>query len=166
MVTAIVAPPKTVFQKELKAPFYKLRFIGGVQGSSSYLGNTYRNGEFLSNVEKNDILYAKKDTAFRLLTEHPSAFINLGKGDDSDLDKIQAEREAFLEKQQSDVLGDIGEDKIVEAETETVEVIAASTGQIEEYLARNKIKLPANVKTRVEIEKFLKDKDITQIDIV
>ena len=165
MVEAQIAPPKTVFQKELKPPFYKLRFIGGTPGSRTYLGTTYRNAEFQENANINDILYANEDLAFRMLKEHPDAFVNLGKGEGVDIDSIQREREAFLEKTKEDVLGEVGEDKIVTPETKTIAVISASNKQLNEFIESTGLKLPKGVKTRAEIEEFLKKENITEIEI-
>ena len=160
------APPKTVFEKDLKAPFYKLRFIGGS------LGKTYRNADFESNAEVNDILFVGEKRAYTLLKDHNNqpgniadAFVNLGKGDDLDLESIQKERESFLEGQKQAVLGDVGEDKIVEPEAKTIAVTSASNNQLKEFMKSADLKLPKDVKTRAEIEEFLKEKKITEIEI-
>lgn len=159
MVETKIAPPKTVFEKDLKAPFYKLRFIGGS------LGTTYRNADFESNAVVNDILFVGDKRAYTLLTDHSDAFINLGKGEDLDLESIQNERASFLEGQKEAVLGDVGDDKIVTPETETIAVTSASNNQLKEYIKSAGLKLPKDVKSRAQIEEFLKGKKITEIEI-
>ena len=161
-----VAPPKTVFQKDLKAPFYKLRFIGGS------LGKTYRNADFESNAEINDILFVGEKRDYKLLRDHNNqpgkiadAFVNLGKGEDMDLEDIQKERKVFLEGQKKAVLGDVGEDKEVTPETETIAVTSASNNQLKEYIKNAGLELPKDVKSRAEIEAFLKKKKITEIEV-